>query len=229
MEDLRLPQPFLKVFPRPETVFADPIAKYERLINPLVSIDLSAVDPGLSGWIHLVSPIEPYDECIGVTTEEHWGPFLQKNWIAFRVTPESRYELLGDFRFFEIEAAEAEGHDSDLVEHYDKQHRSFSAHKAAFEKTGQVCRVLPGREPIPTTALGQLGGVAPVTNMIWENPPGAAFTYSDEDAAPRTRDGRLYRFIASVPGWHYRAAGADDILLYYDPVERIALETFVYT
>lgn len=44
-----------------------------------------------------------------------------------------------------------------------------------------------------------------------------------------TRDGRSYRFIAAVPGWHYRASGADSILLYYDPVERIVLKTFVFT
>jgi hypothetical protein len=224
-----LPQPFLKPFPAPNAVFADPVARYERLINPLVSIALSAVDPALSGWIHLVSPIEPYDGCIGGDERTYWGPYLQQNWIAFRLTADDRYQLLGDFRFFGVEAAEAEGEHDYLEDHYDEQHRSFAAHKAAFEKTGQVCRVVPQREPITVAALSHLGGTAPVINMIWEDAPGSAFTYSDEDAAPRTRDGRLYRFIAAVPGWNYRGAGADDILLYYDPVERIALETFIYT
>jgi hypothetical protein len=78
-------------------------------------------------------------------------------------------------------------------------------------------------------ALSSIGGVAPVGNVIWSELPDAAFTYSDDDTAPRTRDGRLYRFIASVPGWHYRASGADDILLYYDPVERVVLQSFVFT
>jgi hypothetical protein len=229
MENLFLPQPFLKAFPRPETVFADTIARYERLLNPLVSIELSAVDPELSGWIHLVSPIEPYDGLIGSTHKKYWGPFLQPNWIAFRVTAKGRYQLLGDFRFFEIEVAEAEGEQGHLQEYYDQQHRSFSAHKAAFTKTGQVCKVNPRSEPRPMAALSQLGGIAPVANMIWKDAPGSAFTYSDADAAPRTSDGRLYRFIAAAPGWHYRSAGADSILLYYDPVERIALETFVFT
>jgi len=229
MQDLFLPQPFLKAFPRPETVFADPIARYERLLNPFVSIGLSAIDPELSGWIHLVGPIEPYDGCLGDFDEKYWGPFLRRNWIAFRVTAEDRYQLLGDFRSFEIEAAEAEGEQGHLEEFYDQQHCSFSAHKAAFAKTGQVCRVSPRTEPMPAAALSHLGGIAPVANMIWEDAPASAFTYSDADAAPRTSDGRLYRFIAAVPGWHYRDAGADSILLYYDPVERIALETFVFT
>jgi hypothetical protein len=60
-----LPQPFLKPFPDPRTVFADPVARYERRLNALVSIDLSTLSQDLSGWIHLVSPIEPYDGLVG--------------------------------------------------------------------------------------------------------------------------------------------------------------------
>jgi hypothetical protein len=196
-----------------------------------VSIDLSAVDPALAGWIHLVSPIEPYDGYLGDSGEEYWGPFLQSNWIAFRVTPEHRYELLGDFRFFAIENTEGKDRDAReiLEEFYPRQHASFLAHKTAFAATGQLCRVWAGEDPVPCAALSQLGGIAPVANMTWSQIPGAAFTYSDSDSAPRTLDGRLYRFIASVPGWHYRDHGADDILLYYDPAERIALQSFVYT
>ena len=227
MQDIFLPQPFLKAFPRPEAVFVEPVARYRRLLDPLVSIRLSAIDPGLSGWVHLLSPIEPYDGYLGDLRKEYWGPYLQRNWIAFRTGADDRYELLGDFRFFEAEAAEAEkGY---LRDHYDEQHASFSASKAAFAKSGQVCRVSRGQEPTPVPALSQLGGIPQVGNMIWEDVPGAAFTYLDGDAAPMTRDGRSYRFIAAVPGWHYRASGADSILLYYDPVERIVLETFVFT
>lgn len=234
MQNLMLPQSFLKPFPSAETVFAEPVARYARHLNPLVSIDLSAVGPALSGWIHLVSPIEPYDGYLDDMGKEAWGPYLQPNWIGFRLTPEHRYELLGDFRFFEIENAdetEADGDGPDYIaKHYDEQHASFAAHKAAFEKTGQICRVTGSAgDPMPVTALSRLGGVAPVGNMTWSNVAGAAFTYANEDAAPRTRDGRLYRFIASVPGWNYRDSGADDILLYYDPVERIVLQSFVFT
>lgn len=157
------------------------------------------------------------------------GTYLQSNWIGFGVGADDRYKLLGDFRFFEVEAAEAEGEKGRLQDHYDKQHASFAACRAAFAKSGQVCRVLPGREPAPVAVLSQLGGDAPVGNMEWEDVPGAAFTYSYGDTAPMTRDGRPYRFIAAVPGWRYRNSGADSILLYYDPVERIVLETFDFS
>lgn len=229
VQDIFLPQPFLKAFPQPDTVFVEPVARYQRLFNPLVSIQLSAIDPGLSGWVHLVSPIEPYDGYIGDVGTEYWGPYLQRNWIGFRVGADDRYELLGDFRFFEVEAAEADGEKGHLQDHYDEQHSSFAASNAAFAKSGQVCRVDGGQEPTPVAALSQLGGTPEVGNMVWKDIPGAAFTYFDGDAAPMTRDGRPYRFIAAVPGWHYRASGADSILLYYDPVERIVLETFVFT
>jgi len=233
MQNVMLPQPFLKPFPAAEAVFVDPVARYERHLNPLVSVDLSAVDAGLTGWVHLVSPIEPYDGFLGDNGEEGWGPYLQPNWIGFRLTSDHRYELLGDFRFFAVEnmegAARYRGARAAVAESYDGQHASFSAHKAAFRRTGQVCRIRSAADPLPVAALSQLGGDAPIGNMRWSNVAGAAFTYSDDDTAPKTRDGRLYRFIASVPGWHYRDSGADEILLYYDPVERIVLETFVFT
>ncbi|WBL75721.1 hypothetical protein I3J27_22075 [Bradyrhizobium xenonodulans] len=229
MQDIFLPQPFLKAFPKSDAVFVEPVARYQRVLHPLVSIQLPAIDPGLSGWVHLVSPIEPYDGCIGDRSKAYWGPYLQPNWIAFRVGTDDRYELLGDFRFFEAEAAGGEGVKGYLRDHYDEQHSSFSASKAAFARSGQVCRVDGGQEPTPVAALSQLGGIPEVGNLIWEDVEGSAFTYVDGDAAPMTRDGRSYRFIADVPGWHYRASGADSILLYYDPVERIVLETFVFT
>ena len=231
MQDVILPQPFLKPFPDPRTAFADPVARYERRLNALVSIDLSAVSQDLSGWIHLVSPIEPYDGLLGLDTTEYWGPYLQQNWIGFRLTPEHRYELLGDFRFFQIEDEVSQANllqEYSLEKHYHDQHASFAEKKAQYLATGQIGKIPQRGGSSPMPALSYLGGEAPAINLVWSNVPGAAFTYSDADKAPRTADGRLYRFIAAVPGWHYRSAGADAILLYYDPVERVALETFVF-
>ena len=228
MKEIFLPQPFLKAFPEPEAVFVEPVARYLRLFNPLISIQLSAIDPSLAGWVHLVSPIEPDEGLVGMRSQAYWGPYLQSNWIGFRVGADDRYELLGDFRFFEVEAAEAEGRKGHLQDHYNRQHESFAACKAAFAKSGQTWQLFWG-DPIPVAALSQLGGDAPVCNMVWQDVPGAAFTYSEDDTCPMTRDGRPYRFIASVPGWRYCQLGADEILLYYDPVERIVLQTFVWT
>jgi hypothetical protein len=231
MKDLFLPQPFLRAFPSPDTVFTAPVARYARHLHPLLSIELSAVDPDLSGWIHLVSPIEPCDGYLGDNGRAAWGPYLQPNWIGFLLTHEHRYELLGDFRFFGLEnAACEEGARTELEEFYPLQNKSFEERKAAFEKTGQVCLKMMGSGELrPVAALSHLGGTAPVGNMTWMRVPGYAFSYTDDDAAPRTQDGRLFKFIAAVPGWRYRDFGADSILLFYDPVDRVALQTFVFT
>lgn len=239
MRDLMLPQPFLKPFPVPEEVFVDPVERYARHLHPLVSIELSAAYPDLSGLIHLVSPIEPYEGYLGDSGEQAWGPYLQPNWIGFRLTQDHRFQLLGDFKFFALENTGSPdplpGESRSLRKYYEEQHASFEAHKAEFHKTGQVCRVDGKYEPRPVAALTELGGVAETGNMTWQDVPNAAFTYQVVsvdgafDNAPRALDGRLYRFIATVPGWHYRESGADSILLYYDPVERIVLETFIFT
>jgi Leucine-rich repeat (LRR) protein len=227
------PQPFVRPFPKPEAVFAAPVERYARHLHPLVSIDLAVVDPALSGWIHLVSPIEPCDGYLGDSGREHWGPYLQPNWIGFRLTSEHRYELLGDFRFFGVENTGGEesysGAVEELQEFYEEMHASFAEHKAAYLENGQVCRIRKSGSPRRVAVLSNLGGEAPMANMTWSKVPGAAFSYSDTDRAPRTADGRLYKFIAAVPGRNYRSSGADLILLFYDPVERIALQTFVFT
>ena len=231
--DATLTQPFLKPFPEPEAVFVSPVERYARHLHPLVSIELSAVDSALSGWIHLVSPIEPSDGYLGDSGEEHWGPYLQPNWIGFRLTQDHRYELLVDFRFFGIENTSGKesykGAVEDLEEFYQEMHTSFAEHKAAYLESGHVCRIRSHGNPRRVAMLSHLGGEAPVGNMTWSEVPGVAFTYSDIDRVPMTLDGRFYRFIAAVPGWNYRESGADKILLYYDSVERVALQTFVFT
>lgn len=238
MRDVLPPQPFLRPFPAPEDVFVEPVERYLRHLHPLISIELSAACPDLTGWIHLVSPIEPRDGYLGDRGEQAWGPYLQPNWIGFRLTADHRFQLLGDFKFFALEHEDSPeaclGEQQTLRDYYEEQRASFQAHKTQFDKTGQVCSITRyGYRPV--APLERLGGVAETANMIWQDVPNAAFTYkvfsSDRtfDHAPRTRDGRLFRFIASVPGWRYRKDGADQILLYYDPVERVALESFVFT
>ncbi|MFD7498414.1 hypothetical protein ACFV8T_39945 [Streptomyces sp. NPDC059832] len=50
--------------------------------------------------------------------------------------------------------------------------------------------------------------------------------YDDNSAWPVSSAGNPFHFVASVPGWHYRRTGADSILLFFEPVERLALLTF---
>jgi hypothetical protein len=227
--DIMLPHPHLTAFPEPDTVFADPVERYARHLLPLISIDLAAVDPALKGRVHLVRPIEPCDGNLGDSGEEHFGPYLQRNWLGFRLNASDRYELLGDWRFFGVENTEGkesyDGAREELEEFYEVVHASFAESRAAYETAGQVCRIGYDGKPSPRHALTQLGGTPPLLQSGALE--GAHF--SATTAGPVTLDGRAYLFVASVPGWNYAEGGADLTRLYFDPVERIALLTFDFT
>ena len=221
----------LQPFPDPEDVFSGDVTRHAKHLNPLASIDASLADKGLKGRLHIVSSIEPCDGYLGDSGREYWGGFLQPNWIGFRVTDDQRYELAGDFRFFAIENIDGEesylGAREELKEFYDRQHRSYTEKKGLFAKTRDTSHIDDAKHR-PLKPLSALGGLAPAGNMTWIDLENSSFSYSDRDAAPRTKDGRLFTFIASARGWDYREFGADEILLYYDPVDRIALQSFVW-
>jgi hypothetical protein len=94
--------PFLRPFPDASEVFNEPIAQYAKHLHPLISIDLSVIDSSWSGWIHVVSPIEPYNGCVGEYTTSFHNDYLRENWIAFCLE-NGRYSLLGDIRYFLLE------------------------------------------------------------------------------------------------------------------------------
>ncbi|MEY9842182.1 hypothetical protein [Streptacidiphilus sp. EB103A] len=50
--------------------------------------------------------------------------------------------------------------------------------------------------------------------------------YDGDRAWPIGPAGRRFEFVAAVPGWHYRSSGADWIMLFFEPVDRLALLTF---
>lgn len=71
----------------------------------------------------------------------------------------------------------------------------------------------------------QLGGDADAHDN-WAQPELFLIEYDDDSAWPVSAAGNPFRFVASVPGWHYRRSGADAILLFFEPVDRLALLTF---
>ena len=97
--DFTQPQPFLHPFPDPADVFARPRPGREAAASA-GSIDLSAVDPAWSGRIHLLSPVEPYDDYFRRWRRGLSPYYTRRNWIGFRLGEDSRHELLGDWRRF---------------------------------------------------------------------------------------------------------------------------------
>jgi hypothetical protein len=83
--DIVTREPYLRPFPEPEFVFADKVDCLARHLNSLVSIDLSILEPAWIGWIHVVCPVETYDDPIGYAGREFHNEYLKENWLAFQL------------------------------------------------------------------------------------------------------------------------------------------------
>jgi len=230
--------PHLKAFPRAEDVFAEPVECYARHLFPLVSIELSAIDPAWSGWIHLLNTVEPEEETVGKATQPFHNYYLRDNWVGFRLDEHDRYELLGDFRYFYLEneigalPEHYDGHRAESERHYIEQHEGFDEAKERFTQTGEFysqnfVRFRPNFDASqhkPSPLLARLGGGVGAGNWACDGFP---LDDSDqENVRPLTPEGVPFHFIAGVSGYDYCPSGADLILLFFEPQSRVALFTF---
>lgn len=214
--------PFVTAFPDAADVFAGDVTAHRRVLQPLLSIDATAVDPSWSGRLHVVTPLEPYDGLIGEGADAYYSEYTMLGWIAFKVV-DSKYEFLGDFRYFKINACSPEDEEFYRKDYVEKE-ASYAATMQSFRECGQL------GEGHPREWFNRLGGVALAGNWCVF---GLAVEEEevDEDfvAHPLTTDGRRFRFVASVAGYNYRSNCADEILLFFDPQTSIAVLTFDWT
>lgn len=229
-------------FPEPEDVFADPVDRHAKHLDPMASIDLSIISPDLTGWVHLVSPTEPY--VVGEYTKAFHNEYVSENWIAFKVI-DNRYQFLGDFRFFCIENDDLPDVDPNFYTDFKalrpKQHASYTERKQRCHFRGWDSLRSGGTYPDDREGpLDQFKDRAWSANWDVYPPPPAAFkvTNSSSDdlkhcwAGVSTANGRELTFIASIDGGKYRddgVYGPSETLLFYDPVESIAVQTFDWT
>ena len=115
IEHVRGVIPGIRPFPDVVDVFAEPVDKHARHFLPLVTIDLALLDESWNGPIHLIAPCEPYDGRVGEWGGEEFGnALLQPDWLAFKLSDQGKYELLGDWRYFMLE--------NDRADWAEKQH-----------------------------------------------------------------------------------------------------------
>lgn len=250
-QDFVTPGKILKPYPAAEDVFVPDQVGLIRHLHPLVSVDLSAANPDWSGWAHILSPIEPYNHNIGELTKEYHSDFLRENFIGFKLEGD-RYRLLGDPRYFLMEnpietvfnqlhiKAQPRMHAvyKELAKHYVEEEASYRAASASYLKHGALYFLNDNGErhdgnPDPQPLIEQLGGAAGFGNWM----EGADFPIihapyqggGPEEVWPLSPAGNRFEFVASTAGYPYRKHGADSILLFYEPKERIALLTFDWT
>lgn len=241
MNDTSVPdftKPFfgLKPFPAANEVFAPDEMELAEHLHPLFSIDASVVNPNWTGVLHMLSPIESHEGLPGDLTQDlgiH-GPLLKTNWIGFKVE-NGRYRLCGEHRYFFLHKDNRDvpeplpGSRDSLVAHYKDQHESYLLNVEWYRQHGTISRIDWG-DTEPIAFVGQLGGTANGNDnwvTIGDHPVQVVPRPNSFPAAfPLSPQGRHFHHVASVPGWHYRQFGADNILMFYEPVEQLVLFTF---
>jgi len=242
------PQPFLHPFPDADSVFAPAEnnqgvtpAQAAHMLLPLLSIDLSAVNPEWDGRIHMLSLLEYGDVCDGYFAEdmeEFHSYYTRPNWIGFHLNKHSRYSLAGDWRCFramsenkavceapEVRKAYSEGHQ------YFAQNRAFYAQNRALPYTLGCEKdddYFKGREVLSQWSAGRIMPDSGNWEGSGDFPLDWVTTPDDREnwLCPITEDGRSFVYIGSARGYEYHKGGPGRIVLFYDPVTRIALQTF---
>jgi hypothetical protein len=218
----------LKLYPDPADIFVPDEVDLARHLHPLLSVDIGVVNPAWSGWLHVLSPLEPFEGHVGDATEPFHSPLLRTNWIGFRIE-NGRYRLSGDPRFFALETPERLAPDflQQLKKHYSAEEDSYRAIRAGYRQHGKLLR-RPDYHPGKFfDELGE-GNGGPDGNWTMSEFPTSSVTFDRRGPTrywPLSPSGRKFEFIILVAGWNYRESGAG-ILLFYEPVERLALLTF---
>ncbi len=224
----------LRVYPDPADVFVADQQDLARYLHPLVSIDLNEVDDDWHGWIHLVSPVEPAQVCLGSFTKDFHSPLQVENWLGFAMEGD-RYRLTGDLRFFAKATTPEEladpfpGFREEVDELYEVEERSYQAHRDMYRRDGELLRLSPDGTVMsgPNEVLDVLGGDPYEGN--WFTTGDFPCETDDDGIWPISPAGNRFWYVAETPGWNYRNSGADSILLFFEPVQRLALLTFDWT
>lgn len=241
--DVAHAQSWLRPFPEPTSHFDVHQAWLSKHIHVLALIDLAYFGHLGAGWLPLISPIEPYEGYAGDFAAQSTDPYASPNWLSFRLLPDGRLRFLGDRGWFALESVPSRticaALEQELIAHYAAQEVSFQHAKDRYRRYGVLCR---GARFDPTTRapndgdatplLSQVGGQVGAGNWTVHPDPPSAFTLNQQDpddVFPMLAGGRRFFHVASVPGWHWREAGADLILWFYEPGSRTLLVSFDWT
>ncbi|MDQ0426956.1 hypothetical protein [Cellulomonas iranensis] len=243
-EEVAVDDPRVEVFPDPVDVFVADQPWLGRVLHPLVSIDLGALDPAVLGPGArdlpaparglLLSPVEREGGLLGGHLRAPPDAWSAVNWLAFRIEDDGRWRLLSDRSVFEIETV-----GDDVPVALGAFYADAEADLAASRERWRVHGVLAGgdfgdptrpragsEEGFPV--VERLGGDTPTGNWVVEPPPAAVVLEAPDAGEPvlRLADGRPFRFVAATPGYPWRDHGADAILLFVETETRTALLTF---
>ncbi len=232
-------------FPDPASVFADDVELHSNYLLPLATLDLSRLDAALAGVVHFIQPIEPYDGVVGDGGDPYFSSTCRKNFVGYQYDL-NRCHLMTDFRFFEMfrlrtgdDACTDRHRLKCLSDHYDDVCSGLELARLHYELYGVLhhpCEAPPFDDKNRIALVDCIGG--PCEGGNWVNTdvpllPGAATDANGElryNILPLTDDGRPFLFVGQLSSsayiWSKHHALCCDLLLFYDPISRVALTTF---
>lgn len=221
--------------PFPEDVFVADQPWLSNYLMSLISIDLGILRTDLKGTIvHILNPTEPSEGIIGEVTTDFHNEFCAENWIAFKLTKDNKYSFLGNEEFFLSASNHKDKVDNEFLEHIETVKENYKKVKTKYKTKGQL---LPWQENNPQNFLDRLGGEIWCGNWTNTSPVPSAFEMNiDETSENLPNDGisisykgNEFMYIAEVSGYNYCGDGADAILMFYEPENRIILFTYDWT
>ena len=226
-------QPGMTAFPEAANIFVADQPWLAEYLLPLLSIDLGVLKPDLAGTVvHLVNPIEPYEGCIGQGTEHFHNRFTGANWFALELTADNRYRFLGDEGYFRLSPKRDFELEPEDLPHAVEMRDSYAKARDYFRQHGRLAAYFDSGMPQEQAYLDHLGGEIWGGNWVDTEPIPEAFDIVDDweqEKVTITRDGKPFFLVGDVAGYNWCAAGADSILLFYEPESRTALFTFDWT
>ncbi|WP_062062879.1 hypothetical protein [Aquimarina longa] len=222
--------------PFPEDVFLSNQSWLKNYLLPLISIDLGLLHKNLRGTVlHILNPTEPYEGLIGEETTDFHNEFCGENWIALELTKDNKYQFLGSENYFLSAPIHKDKTDEEFVQHVKEIHQNYKNTKNEYKSKG---RLLPWQEDNPQDFLDRLGGETWYGN--WTNtasiPSAFEMTVAEVSEKQLPNDGisisyrgKEFMYIAEVSGYSYCGEGADSILMFYEPENRIVLFTYDWT
>jgi hypothetical protein len=244
---------YFRPFPDAHDVFSADVETHAQYLLPLASADLSHIAPNLNGTIHFIQPIEPYDGVVGQGSERCFNYLCRENWVGYQYSGD-KCRLATNFEFFQFADLNADEKPSSkrkkqlqtLTEHYSKVRRGFELRRAHFHEHGALHNAWARKRngvhnPKNRVELvKRLGG--PSYSGNWSeagNFPLTRGSVTDAEgeewttAVPKSEDDRDFLFIGQLSAFHYIAESPDftcaldcDLLVFYDPVAKVALTTF---
>jgi hypothetical protein len=227
-----------KLIPNPEKVFFENIEKHSQVLFPLLTIELNDIEPTLNGLIHFILPFEPNDT-IGLETNKYHTYNSRCNWLAYRIK-NGKCVLEADFNFLQF--------------NYIKSHLDFKDHFCGVDnylsnlpkdldeeliklKSNylKIKEQYTSYSEVPNKFLKYFDKYPEPFNDIGSSFP-SKINSADNIAYPLTEDGRVYKYIGQLDVTDFSfyddnrklvSLNADfNIVMYYDPVEQIVLNTF---